>query len=375
MKKLVMLAVITLSLLISLDVFFIDKKVNTDPSTDHTDNRLYIERAKTILNGGLLYRDVVTKTPPLINYLLVPPVLFGASPLAFEIYFSFFIVLTVATIYYFLSSMDKKLARLAAMAFLFLPTTLATPTLCRQDESIVVFFFILPLLMLYRGKGKIWYSFLSTIGVWIKMHSVFLLPPFLIKERKDIVKHIGVITFLSLIIALPFLILAFDGFTWFLKFYLLGKGEELQGISLWRLLDAINLTIPSLVLISLMGVAILAIYIKFHHMPLWKLVLLTLIIYFLLYPKIHYEYFLMFFALSIPYMIEKKRHIMLLYSMSILSSAVLLIEQRYLDWGVMTEGKWFFVPLAILAMIAVDVVLIYLFYHILKERFWLDEEI
>ncbi|HHF55359.1 MAG TPA: hypothetical protein ENL42_00395 [Thermoplasmatales archaeon] len=173
MKKLIVTGIIVLSSLILLDVLFIDKNINDNPATDHTDNTLYIERAETILNGGLLYRDVVTKTPPLINYLLVPPVYFGGTAISFEIYFSFFILLTVISIYYFLSKIDKKLAYAASFVFLMLPTTLATPTFCRQDESIVVFFFILPLLILYSCKRKYLFSILSSIGVWIKMHPIF----------------------------------------------------------------------------------------------------------------------------------------------------------------------------------------------------------
>ena len=33
----------------------------------------WLARTETILNGGQLYKDVFTTTPPLTNYLLVPP--------------------------------------------------------------------------------------------------------------------------------------------------------------------------------------------------------------------------------------------------------------------------------------------------------------
>ena len=300
MKRILLLSILILSSIIIMDTLFIDKNVNTNPSTDHTDNQLYIERAETILKGGILYKDVVTKTPPLINYLLLPPVILGASPLAFEIYFSIFIVLTVLSIYHFLSKIDEKKAYLSAILFLLIPTTMATPTLCRQDESIVVFFFILPLLILYStGKEKT-YSLLASIGVWIKMHPIFLIPPFLLKKKgKELMIHIVIILAVSLVIILPFLILAGNKFLWFLKFYIFGEGEKLQGISLWRLLDANGISIPSIFLIGIMGVAILIIYAKFYREGIWKCILLSLIAYFILYPKIHYEYFLMFFAYPI----------------------------------------------------------------------------
>ena len=374
MKKLLAISITTLAILICLDIFIVDKSINDDPATDHTDNQLYIERAKTILNGGLLYRDVVTKTPPLINYLLVPPVYFGGSPFAFEIYFSFFIVLTVVAIYYFLASIDKKLAFVASLTFLFVPTTLATPTFCRQDESIVVFFFILPLLLLY-GKGrKYLFSVFSSLGVWIKMHPIFLIPPFLMKQkRKEIIKHVLIMAIFSLAIITPFLILAFDDFMWFIKFYLLGEGEELQGISLWRLLDANGLSIPSIFLVVLLFAALVLIYIKFYRKSIWKIILLSLVTYFILYPKIHYEYYLMLFALALPYLVEKKKNIALIYAISILTSVTLLIEQRYLDWKTTSYAYWFFVPLAIACMLTVDAILIYLFHHIIYVETWLDK--
>lgn len=374
MKRILLLSILILSSMIIMDTLFIDKNVNTNPSTDHTDNQLYIERAETILKRGILYKDVVTKTPPLINYLLLPPVILGASPLAFEIYFSIFIVLTVLSIYHFLSKIDEKKAYLSAILFLLIPTTMATPTLCRQDESIVVFFFILPLLILYStGKEKT-YSLLASIGVWIKMHPIFLIPPFLLKKKgKELMIHIVIILAVSLVIILPFLILAGNKFLWFLKFYIFGEGEKLQGISLWRLLDANGISIPSIFLIGIMGVAILIIYAKFYREGIWKCILLSLIAYFILYPKIHYEYFLMFFALSIPYMVEDKKNILLLYAIALLTGITLLIEQRYLDWKTMEVASWFFIPLAILSMLMVDIIMLHLFRHISRENFWLDK--
>ncbi len=373
MKKLIIASVAILSLLISLDILFIDKNINNNPATDHTDNALYIERAKTILKGGLLYRDVVTKTPPLINYLLVPPVYFGGTPLAFEIYFSFFVFLTVISLYYFLARINEGLAYAASFAFLLLPTTLATPTLCRQDESIVVFFFVLPLLLLYSCNKKYLFPILSSMGVWIKMHSIFLIPPFLMKQRgKAIVKHLLIIASISLLITAPFILLAFDEFMWFIKFYLLGKGEELQGISLWRILDANGIAIPSLLLIIMLFAGLIAVYIKFHRESIWKIALLSVIVYFIFYPKIHYEYYLMLFVVAIPYLIEKRKLILMLYVISILTSITLLIEQRYLDWKTTTYAYSFFISVAIISMIIVDIILAYMFYHVAISKTWID---
>ena len=58
----------------------------------------WIARSETILNGGLLYRDVFTTTPPLTNLLLIPPSLipiyFGNinpwATLSYMLWFSLF---------------------------------------------------------------------------------------------------------------------------------------------------------------------------------------------------------------------------------------------------------------------------------------------
>ncbi len=377
-KKIIFLIILSsliLSSLILIDQIFIDKAINNDPSTDHTDNQLYIKRARTILEGSLLYRDVDTQTPPLINYLLVPPVYFGGSPLAFEVYFSLFIIITVISIYYFLSPIDEKKAFLSAIAFLFVPTTLFVPTFARQDEAIVVFFFLLPLLLLVRNK-KYAYTFFSSLGVWIKMHSIFLIPPLLLKSKKrDLLNHIFIIIVVSLVITIPFLILAFKEFIWHLKFYFLGEGGKLEGISFWRILDSQGYGIPNIILISLFIISLLVVYFISYkkNYSTWKIICLTLFLYFILYPKIHYEYFIMLFAIFVPYFIENKKSIAILYTISILSGATLLIEQRYLDWKIATYASNVFIPLALIFMISIDILLILLF---LEDReSWLEKNI
>lgn len=373
---LVIISSLVLSAFVSLDRLYIDSEINTDPSTDHTDNQLYIDRAETILDGKLLYRDVDTQTPPLINYLLVPPVYFGASPIAFEIYFSLFIVLTTLSIFCFLSYRDEKKAFLSAVAFLLIPTTLVVPTFARQDESIVVFFFILPLLMLVANKSMKIYTFFSSVGVWIKMHSIFLIPPILLKTRgKEMMRHAIIILAVSVAVTLPFLVTAFDQFTWYLKFYLLGEGGKLEGISFWRIMDSQGYGIPNIVLITAMMFSFLFVYYMAYsrRFGIWKTASLTLILYFIVYPKIHYEYFLMLFAVLLPYLAESRKMISLLYVVSLLSGVTLLIEQRYLDWNIASANSELFISAAAASMLAIDIMLLFIFQHIFTGETWLHE--
>ncbi|MDD5778154.1 MAG: hypothetical protein PHU95_01735 [Candidatus Thermoplasmatota archaeon] len=376
MLVLLLVACLALGGLTAADRLYVDRAVNTDPATDHTDNQLYVQRAQTILDGELLYRDVETQTPPLINYLLVPPVALGGSPLAFEIYFSFFIALTVLALFAVLSRLDEKKALWVALAFLFVPTTLVTPTLARQDESIVVFFFLLPLLLMYVSRSRHLYALFAALGIWLKMHSVFLVLPLLLKSnRRQALQEMGVMAGVSLAVTLPFFLLALDQFVWHLRFYLLGEGDEaLQGISLWRILESQGYAVPSLLLIGVMGTALLVIYYHSYRyrLGIWKTVALTLLAYFVLYPKIHYEYFLILFAVLIPLLIESKKMMGMTYGMAALSGITLLIEQRYLDWGTASAHDAVMVALAGLCMAALDVLLVLTFRHLLTTRTWLD---
>jgi len=375
MAALLLISSVVLSILISADRLYVDSEINTDPSTDHTDNQLYINRARTILDGKLLYKDVDTQTPPLVNYLLVPPVYFGASPLAFEIYFSFFIILTALAIFYFLSYRDERKAFFSAIAFLLIPTTLVVPTFARQDEAMVVFFFILPMLLLIANKSRYMYMSFSSIGVWIKMHSIFLIPPMFLKlKEKEIAKHALIVSAVSIAITLPFMLLAFKQFMWHLKFYFFGEGGELEGISFWRILDAQGYGIPGEALIAVMMVAFLFVYYVAYKrkFSIWKTVSLTLILYFIIYPKIHYEYFLMLFAVLLPYLMENKKMVTSVYTISLLSGLTLLIEQRYLDWGIASAHRGIFISVAAASMLAIDILLIFILRHAFTHETWLD---
>ena len=61
-----------------------------------SDIDIFRDRANTILDGDLLYSDtdMVTMTPPLINYLMAPAIIFGDTVVVWELWFTFFVFLT-----------------------------------------------------------------------------------------------------------------------------------------------------------------------------------------------------------------------------------------------------------------------------------------
>jgi hypothetical protein len=148
----------------------------------------WIERAETILAGRLLYRDVFTTTPPLMNLLLVPPTLvskaFGhANPwatLAFMGYFALFNLLAALVLLYLPERRDEGFH--AAVCFLCNPLTFGNAILRRQDESVLVFFFGLTLLLLLHGRA--WRA-TAAIGVTllVKLSGALLIPVALLRTR------------------------------------------------------------------------------------------------------------------------------------------------------------------------------------------------
>jgi hypothetical protein len=118
----------------------------------------WIARAETILTGGLLYEDVSTTTPPLVNFLLVPPTLvsrlFGhANPWSTLSFMAYFSIFNLFTTYVLLNTEgSRRTGYLSGLYFLLNPLTFGNSLLRRQDESILVFFFSLGLLFLLHQR-------------------------------------------------------------------------------------------------------------------------------------------------------------------------------------------------------------------------------
>ncbi len=145
----------------------------------------WIERAETILSGKQLYRDVFTATPPLVNFLMIPPALLSGlfghrnpwATLAFMSYFSLFNLFT-AWVLLFVSA-DEKEGYRSALYFLLNPLTFGNSLLRRQDESILVFFFALSLLFLmhqahWRARIAMGFALLTKVSGSLMIPIAFL---------------------------------------------------------------------------------------------------------------------------------------------------------------------------------------------------------
>jgi len=149
----------------------------------------WIARAETILHGGRLYEDVFTSTPPLMNYLLIPPVIvsgwFGHqnpwATLAFMIYYSLFNLFVAYTLFF--TASDRAEGYHWALLYLANPLTFGNTVLRRQDESVSVFFFALALLFVLHNRH--WRSsIVMGLSLLVKLTGGMLIPVAFLETRK-----------------------------------------------------------------------------------------------------------------------------------------------------------------------------------------------
>ncbi|NLE46329.1 MAG: DUF2029 domain-containing protein [Chloroflexi bacterium] len=171
----------------------------------------WIARGETILGGGLLYRDVFTTTPPLTNYLLIPPVLMSSlfghrnpgSTLSFMVYFSLFDLMTAYVLLFTVE--DRSEGYRSAVWFLLNPLTFGNAILRRQDESILVFFLGLALLfMLHSQHGRA--SLTVGLALLIKLTGALLLPVAFLRTRNW--RYLVIPAAVFALAVVPFLLMA-----------------------------------------------------------------------------------------------------------------------------------------------------------------------
>jgi len=312
-KKLMVYAIITLLLygaMIVVDNNYLISAIDEDLS--HPDLDVYRARAQTILDGGLLYRDVHTETPPIINYILIPPQLLGGADLdwVWSIYFSMFAFLLAALMYLGLRHLDEGKAYLAGMIVLISPYTLAESG-TGEDESIVAFIFMLAVvLMLLRRRNSA--SASIGVGIWTKMFPILLFPVYFLQQRnwKDRLTVVLFVVAATALIALPFVLLCWDDFSFFLNFYFLGEsGRPTGGHSIWHFLWMGGWNPPSVVQLAILGVAMTFAYLYpyYKKMGVWQSVTIMLMTFFTFYPKVHGGYWIMLVALLSVWAVEDRR--------------------------------------------------------------------
>jgi hypothetical protein len=304
---LVSLALFTLYVVIAGVVLYPRGYYGTAEEPSYSDP--WIARAETILEGRLLYEDVSTTTPPLVNFLLVPPVLMSRllghrnpwSTLSFMGYFSIFNLLTA---YILLNTpKDRKDGYSSGLYFLLNPLTFGNSVLRRQDESILVFFFSLGLLFLLHQRR--WRAS-ATIGLTmlIKLSGALLMPIAFLQKGDWVYLVVPVVVF-GLAFA-PFLLSAGESAVfWDISGDNTQHPFQLHGISfgnLWRHghneVPLVSLQVHSIIL--LVGSALALAFIAWKPLGLLEDLSLLTVTGLFLSPKLHTGYFALVVLMMAP---------------------------------------------------------------------------
>lgn len=291
----------------------LDSSFGTTP-----DLAIYQERAGLLLNGGMIYRDIYVESPPLINYLFIPPQLAGGEWWSYEIYFSLFSFLTALSLYLVLRQWDDHLAFLGALMFLVCPFMVEDATLGIQDEPLVGFFFIVPVLLFLRGRPK-GASLGVAIGFWTKFLSIILFPAMLLQlpTWRERLRHIGIVALASLTIAVPFLLICPIEFLLFPSYYLLGEADGGAGMSAIGLLTKAGIVLPGEAgaVLTVLALAVAYGYAWRRGMDVWRTCLLVTVVFLSIYPMIRLGYFLIPFAFLVVWAAEDRRIAARLFAM------------------------------------------------------------
>lgn len=281
----------------------------THATTASGDVSIFQARTQTILDGELLYKDVRTETPPLINYLMVPSQALGGAdhPWIYAAYATVFVLLLSLMMYWWFRRYDDRKAYLVGLFVLLCPF-LFSRTVVGDDDSIVAFFFMLGAVSLLFERPRASAAAI-VIGVWVKMWAILLLPvQFLrLKSWRERIETIAIGALVSLLVILPFLVLCYDEFVDFLSYYFLTKSNRTwEGFSIAHFLKQGGMVIPSELILGTVLVSLLAaiLYSHIKRWGAWKSATFIMIVFIVVYPKMHLGYYIMPMALLLVWAID-----------------------------------------------------------------------
>jgi hypothetical protein len=293
----------------------------------------WIARAETIVGGGLLYRDVFTATPPLINFLLIPPALFSGlfdhlnpwATLSFMLYFSLFNLFGAYVLLYLAETKAQGFE--AAVYFLLNPLTFGNTVLRRQDESILAFFFGLSLLLMLR-RHHLRAAIAIGATVLIKLTGVLLIPVAFAHSWSW--KYLVIPPLVFALVLGPFLILAgSDAMFWNPSRERTQHPFKFGGVSLGALWNQFHaeeqsISIEILSAMFMAGVALVSGFVLWKRFGVLEDMAIVLIVVLMLTPKLHGGYFSMLALVMAPLLTRYR-----LWVPYFLSGALVIVADFY----------------------------------------------
>ncbi len=312
---------------------------------DKNDIAKFHQRASVILEGGNLYEDIQTGPPPLINFLMIPPTLLtppvsmGGAYLSFHIYFSLFTLFDALILFFAFKDRDKTGAFFAGVLFLVNPVTLSN---IHQDEAVVAFMILLPVFFMLKNREKV-SSLFTGLSVPVKIWGIFLYPLYLIREDRDLKKgFMNIFTALAVTVSifLFFYLLWGEKSVWFLSQYS-GQTNTLNmgPVSFWgrwfTAFPALSEMISRKMILALVGISELIIFFIAYKKGWSKVASLTafLSIFFALYLKIHWDYFIILFPFMAWFAVRDKRFFGLYVALTIVLEISMIFASPWISIG------------------------------------------
>lgn len=338
------------------------------------DLHYYQERAGLILNGGIIYRDLAIESPPLINYLLVPAQLMGGQWWAYELYFSLFPLLTSLGFYFTMRRYDDLRAFLVALVFLISPFAVVDATWGIQDEAIMVFLYLAPVLLMLLGSKRMSAAGVA-VGFWTKFMPVILYPVTLVRlaNGKERLRNLGWVIAVSIIIAIPFLLVCPIEFLKFPSYYLLENSDgQSAGMSIVNIIASAGLQLPGSIGAGLtIATLIVSYYLVYRwDLDIWRGAMLTTVMFVAVYPMMHMPYYILPFAFFIVWAVEDLGiawRVALMYVLFLFGQGFQMNSVP----GMETSYYW---VIALLLVIAGTIVMIDICRRCLKNKCFLDKQ-
>jgi len=311
--------------IIAIDALFLRSYVSTNWAPVE-DINYYRYRAQGLLDGQWLYRDIPCESPPLIVYFMIPAQLAGGGYLAYQIWFSFFSLLSALVLYWGLRWRDDYKAFLVALLFLLVPIGTLETTVGVQDDTVGVFLFLTTVVLAVSNRARL--SALTVgIGTWTKLFNALFYPILFIKTRswRERGLQLLIIGAVSLAVALPYLIVCPTQFLAFPSYYFYGTGDNpAGGSSIWDFLSMAGIDLPSFVFLALIiGTYLITLVVVWKKdLTLLQGTLLVMVVFLAFYSRIAVVYYMLPVALLLIWGVENKAIIwrcMLLYVPLVLS--------------------------------------------------------
>ncbi|MGM0509774.1 MAG: glycosyltransferase 87 family protein, partial [Thermoplasmatota archaeon] len=258
-------------------------------------------------------------------------------------------------------------AVLGSLLFLANPVTIYSTF---QDEGIIVFTILVSLYFIYHEREKL-ASLTIGLGFITKIWSGFLIPAQLFLWDIDLKKrviHMAISIATGLALLALFVQMWGEKTLWFVGFYGGGASKStVGGVSIWAYLAETSLisktAFPATIVLGILAAAeiVLLIYAYRKKIDLLQFYTCSLALFLIIYPKVHWEYYLMIFPPLVYYAVRERRFLWGYWGLSFL----LLGARGMRDLGSYPDGLA--LAFAMICSIGAALVLLYIFREILTD--------